>query len=157
YGVPITGSGAPYDMSNAAVSQWGQQDPPTDATAVFPPTEIPASPPTSYAKATVYYMDAEGQGVNTATPAGAGTSAPSITTSESDEFGNVVRELSAQNRLRALEAGAGSVAKSHELETKRAYSADGTEMQEEWGPMHLVRLESGTTKQARLHRTVEYD
>ena len=50
-------------------------------------------------------MDAEGHNVNVATPSGAGTSQPSITTSETDEYGNVVRELSAQNRLRALAAG----------------------------------------------------
>lgn len=70
-------------------------------------------------------MDAEGQLVNTATPSGAGTSAPSITTPEPDEHGNVLRELSVQNRLRALAAGSGSVAKSHELETKRLFNADG--------------------------------
>jgi RHS repeat-associated protein len=159
YGAPIAGSGAPYDMSGAAVTQWGQQDLPTDATAVFPPDQIPGSPPSSYSRATLYYMDAEGQLVNTATPSGAGTSAPSITTAEPDEHGNVVRELSAQNRLRALAQGSESekIAKSHELETKRNYDADGTEMQEEWGPMHQVRLASGESKQARMHRTVEYD
>jgi RHS repeat-associated protein len=157
YGVPISGAQAPYDMSAGAVAQWGQQDIPADATAVFPPDQIPASPPSSYSRATVYYMDAEGQSVNTATPSGAGTSAPSITTAEPDGHGNVVRELSAQNRLRALAAGAGSVAKSHELETKRSFSADGTEMQEEWGPLHQVRLDSGSVVQARLHRTVQYD
>jgi RHS repeat-associated protein len=157
YGVPLSGGEAPYDMSAAAVAQWGQQDIPADATAVFPPDQVPGSPPSSYSRAAVYYMDAEGQMVNTATPSGAGTSAPSITTAETDEYGNVVRELSAQNRLRALAAGASSVARSHELETKRNYSADGTEMQEEWGPMHEVRLESGSLVQARLHRTVEYD
>jgi RHS repeat-associated protein len=157
YGVPVSGSGAPYDLSPSAVAQWGQQDLPTDATAIFPPNEVPASPPSSYARASVYYMDAEGMAVNTATPAGAGTESARITTAETDQFGNVVRELSAQNRLRALAAGAGSVAKSHELETKRVFSADGTEMREEWGPMHLVRLESGTSTQARLYKTVSYD
>ncbi len=157
YGVPISGSGAPYEMSPANVAQWGQQDIPLDATAIFPPDEIPSSPPSSYARATVYYMDAEGQMVNMATPAGAGTSAASITTTEHDEFGNVVRELTAQNRLRALAAGSESVKRSQELETKRNYSADGTEIQEEWGPLHEVRLESGETKQARLHRVIQYD
>ncbi len=159
YGTPISGSGAPYDMSGSTVATWGQQDIPTDATAIFPPDEEPANPPSSYARATVYYMDAEGQQVNLATPSGAGTSAPSITTSESDEFGNVVRELSAQNRLRALAAGteAEEIAKSHELETRREYNSDGTELREEWGPMHQVRLESGETKPAQLHTTIQYN
>jgi RHS repeat-associated protein len=157
YGVPTTGSGAPYDMSGSAVAAWGQQDIPTDATAIFPPDQVPANPPTSYSRATIDYMDAEGQLVNAATPSGAGTSAPSISTAEPDEHGNVLRELSAQNRLRALAAGAGSVAKSHELETKRAFNKEGTEMLEEWGPTHQVRLESGSTAQARLHKVVQYD
>lgn len=157
YGVPISGSGAPYDMSNAAVSKWGQQEVAVDATAIFPATEIPASPPTSYGKATVYYLEAEGQIVNTATPAGAGTTDASITTSEADQFGNVARELSAQNRLRALAAGSESVAKSHQLETKYIYSSDGTELQEETGPMHEIRLESGTVTQGRLHKLIQYD
>ncbi len=159
YGVSLSGSGAPYDLSSSAIAKWGQQDLPVDATAIFPPTEVPANPPSAYTKATVYYMDAEGRSVNTATPAGAGTSGASITTAESDEFGNVTRELSAQNRLRALAQGseAEMIARSHELETKRHFSADGTEMLEEWGPTHQVRLESGTLTQARLHTTVQYD
>lgn len=158
YGVPVSGS--PYEMGGPAVAEWGQNDLPVDATAIFPPDQVPtASPPTSYSHATLYYMDADGHNVNTATPSGAGTSAPSITTSEYDEFGNVTRELSPQNRLRALAAGSESekIKKSHELETKRLYSADGTQMEEEFGPLHPVRLESGVTEKARLHRTIEYD
>jgi len=157
YGVPISGSGAPYEMSAATVGQWGQKVVPTDATAVFPPSEVPSSPPAAYTRASVNYMDAEGKIVNSATPSGAGTSSPSITTIETDEYGNVVRELSAQNRLRALAAGSGSVAKAEELATKRVFSADGTEMLEEWGPTHQVTLESGSVKQARIHTVVEYD
>lgn len=157
YGVPV--SKAPYEMGPAEVVKWGQTDPPMDATAIFPPDEVPSSnPPSSYAHATIYYMDVEGQNVNVATPSGAGTSSPSITTTETDEHGNVVRELSAQNRLRALAAGSESVTKSHELETKRSFNADGTELQEELGPIHQVRIaETGETKPARLHRIVLYN
>lgn len=156
YEVPLSGSGVP-DMSASAVGQWGQQDLPTDAVAIFPPDQIPASPPSSYSHATIDYTDAEGQLVNTATP-GVGTTAPSISTSEVDEFGNVVRELTPANRLLALAKGSGSVTRSHELETKRRFSADGTEMLEELGPMHSIRLESGTiAPKARLHRIVQYE
>jgi hypothetical protein len=159
YEVPVSGSGAPYAMSGEAVAAWGQEDLPTDATAIFSPDEVPASPPSSYTRATVYYMDAEGQISNVATPSGAGTSAPSITTTETDEFGNVTRELTAQNRLRALAAGSEqSAARSRELDSQFRYSDDGTELQEEKGPMHQVRLESsGTVVQARLHRSIQYD
>ncbi|MDQ2629574.1 MAG: DNRLRE domain-containing protein [Actinomycetota bacterium] len=157
YEVPVTGSGAPYNMSGSTVGQWGQKDIPTDATAIFPPDQVPhTSPPESYSRATIHYLDAEGMQVNEVTPSGGGTSAPSIVTTETDEHGNVVRELTAQNRLRAL-AAEDPVARSHELETKRLFSADGLEMLEEWGPLHETRLNSGETVQARRHRTVQYD
>ncbi len=105
YNVPVSGKGRAYDMSRAAVQEWGQQHAPSDATAVFPPDEVPASNPENYNRATVYYMDAEGQVLDTATPSGAGTEAPSISTTEADEHGNVLRELTPQNRLRALATG----------------------------------------------------
>jgi RHS repeat-associated protein len=159
YEVPISGEKAPYEMGLSSISQWAQTDIPVDATALFPPTEVPSSyPPSSYAKATIYYMDSEGQMVNVATPPGAGSSEPSISTSETDEFGNVVRELSPQNRLRALAAGkAESAARSKLLDTHRLYNSDGTQMEEEFGPLHPVRLESGKTTEARAHTIVEYD
>jgi len=157
YEVPLSGSGAQYQMSSSEVAKWGQEDIPTDATAVFPPTEVPAEPASSYEKATITYIDAEGFGVNTATPSGAGTSSPSISTAETDQFGNVTRELSAQNRLRALAAGSESAAKSRLLDTWRNYSPDGTAMEEEWGPLHSVQLESGEKAEARLHTVVRYD
>lgn len=156
YGVPLSGSEAPYDMSKAAISQWAQQDLPVDATAIFPPDQVPAQPPASYSRATVHYMDAEGQKVNTATPSGAGTEAPSITTVEHDEHGNVVRELGAQNRLRAL-ADADPEERAKELDSRFEFSADGTQMEEGWGPLHEVRLESGETVDARIHTVIQYD
>ena len=157
YEVPVSGSGAPYAMSGTSVAQWGQSDLPTDATAIFPPDQIPASPPTSYSHATIDYMDFEGQLVNTATPAGGGITEAAISTTEANEFGQVVRELTPDNRQRALAAGGESVSRSHELETKREFSADGTQMQQEWGPMHEVRLESGSTVQAQMHMTLQYN
>jgi RHS repeat-associated protein len=158
YEVPISGSGAPYGMGSSSVAAWGQSDIPTDATAVFPPTQVPAEPATSYEKATVYYMDYEGFNVNTATPPGSGTTGASISTTETDEFGNVVRELSPQNRLRALAEPEGkTVERSHLLERKFTYSANGTELLEERGPLHLVKLqEGGEVAEARLQRTFVY-
>ncbi len=161
YGVPVSGSGAPYGMSPQAVSAWGQEDLPTDATAVFPPDEVPATPPSSYGHATVYYLDAEGQAVNVATPQGGGSSGPSISTTETDVFGNVSRELTPENRLRALAAGSGSATKAKELDTQLKYSADGTLLLDERGPVHAVRLETGakagTIVQARGYRVIQYD
>jgi Domain of unknown function (DUF6531) len=63
YGVPVTGSGAPYDLSGPEVAKWGQLDVPTDATAIFPPDQVPATPPSSYSRAAIYYLDSEGMRV----------------------------------------------------------------------------------------------
>ena len=65
YDVPISGSGAPYDLSPASVAEWGQTDYPVNATAIFPPSEVPAEPPSDYTEATVSYMDPDGYLVNT--------------------------------------------------------------------------------------------
>jgi RHS repeat-associated protein len=154
YGVPLNGS--PYAMTGADVATWGQTDLPIDATAIFPLNEVPARPPTAYTKATIYYMDAEGQTSNVATPAGAGTTLPSITTTETDRFGNVVRELSAANRLTAL-SSSNPQATSRELDTQFRYSPDGTELQEEKGPLHPVRIKAtGKLEEARAYRSIQY-
>jgi RHS repeat-associated protein len=157
YDAPVSGSGAPYDLSYSEVTKWGQRDLPLTATAIFPPDQVPSEPPSSYSRATIYYMDADGQTVNTVSPAGTGISTPSITTSETDEHGNVTRELTAQNRVRALAAGGESKARSEELDTRRQFSFDGTELEWEWGPRHAVRLESGEVVQARMNREISYD
>ena len=152
YDVPISGEEAPYDMSPSAVAEWGQADYPVDATTIFPPNHAPSE----YTGATVHYMDPEGYEVNTASPEMPGAGGPSITTSETDEHANVVRELSAENRLRALESE-DPVTRSHELDTHSVYSSDGTEMLESWGPLLEVRRENGETVEARAHTTVKYD
>ncbi len=159
YGAPLSGSEAP-NLTTSEVAKWGQTDIPVDATAIFPPDAKPSSsPPSSYAHATIHYMDAEGYEVNTATPAGAGTSEPRISTSEFNEFGDVVRELSPQNRVRVLaEPEAKRAERAEELETKRVFGAEGTQMQEEFGPEHELRLQdSETTATGRLRRIVHYD
>jgi len=157
YQVKRSGEGAPYDMSPATIAKWGQTDYPVDATAIFPPTEVPTSPrPTDFSQATVHYMDPEGYEVNTASPQLPGAKGPSISTSETDTHGNVVRSLSPQNRLTAL-AVEWSQVLSHQLDSHSVYNAEGTRMLESWGPQHKVRLESGETKEARVHTTIEYD
>src|SRR5262249_10536160 len=46
YGVPLSKeAGGPYDMQPKDVAAWAQTDTPADATAIFPPSEIPSSPP----------------------------------------------------------------------------------------------------------------
>lgn len=160
YGVPLSGSGLP-DLTPQEVARWGQEDLPTDATAIFPPNEVPAYPPSSYARAAIYYMDAEGQVSNVSTPAGAGTADFRISTTETDTYGNIGRELTPGNRLRALSSGSGSAAKSRELDTQFTYSADGTKLLDERGPVHPVRVETGPEAgaivQARTYSSIQYD
>lgn len=157
YQVPVSGEGAPYDLSPGAVAGWGQTDYPVRATAIFPPTQVPEDPhPTDFSMATIHYLDPSGNEVNTASPSPPGVEGDVITTSETDIHGNVVRELSAQSRLLALQA-ADPVTRSQELDTHSEYSADGTEMSQSWGPLHEVQLESGEKVQARQHTTIKYD
>jgi YD repeat-containing protein len=158
YEVPVSGEGAPYDLSFEAISEWGQSDLPVEATAIFPPSAVPGSePPSDYSQATVHYFDPDGYEINTASPSPPGVEGDSIATSEVDILGNVVRTLSPQNRLLALAAGSGSVARSKQLDTQSTYSGDGTRMLESLGPLHKVRLESGSTVEARARTVLEYD
>jgi RHS repeat-associated protein len=113
-------------------------------------------PPGDYVRATVDYMDPDGYEVNTAASAAPGVSGQAITTTETDTHGDVVRELSPENRLRALAAG-DPVARSKELDSHSVYSSDGTEMLESWGPLHQVTLASGEKLEARLHSVDSYD
>jgi RHS repeat-associated protein len=157
YDVPLSGEGAPYDMSPEAVAEWGQSDFPVNATAIFPPSEVPeGETPSDYSEAVIHYLDPDGNEVNTAAPAPPGVEGDAITTTEVDPHGNVVRALSAQNRLLAL-ASEDPVGRSHELDSHSVYSADGTEMLESWGPLHKVVLESGETVEGRAYSVVKYD
>jgi RHS repeat-associated protein len=157
YGVPVSGSGAPYNMSASEIARWGQSDLPVDATAIFPPTHTPTSyPPSTYTGATIDYLDPDGSLVNSASPSPPGVEGSSISTTETNQKGDVIRELSAQNRLVALQAS-NTVARSHELDSHSVYNAEGTEMLESWGPLHEVRLQSGEKVPARRHTTTYYD
>lgn len=155
YEVPISGSGAPYDLSPATVAKWGQTDLPVNATAIFPPTQVPAESPTDYSQASIVYMDADGYAVNTAPPQLPGAAGPSISTSETNTQGNVVRTLTPGNRLAALAAGAESAAKSRLLDTQMTYN--GLDMVWSVGPLHEVHRESGATVLARTYHSISYD
>jgi RHS repeat-associated protein len=157
YGVPVSGAGAPYPMGAESIAKWGQSDLPVDATAIFPPNHVPTkSPPTEYTGATIHYMDPEGYEVNTASPSPPGVAGASISTTETDVHGDVVRELGPRARLAALESS-NPAARSHELDSHTVYNAAGTEALESWGPLHPVRLESGESVEARQHTITRYD
>ncbi|MGY0066904.1 RHS repeat-associated core domain-containing protein [Streptomyces sp. QTS137] len=163
YDVPLTGTAAPYKMGASDVKAWGQLDAPTDAAAVFPADAVPASHTGStltsgdYKRADVHYLGVSGREINSATPGG------HISTTEYDQFGNTVRELSASNRAVALGLTADDKAvqadlgiaqltageRADLLATRSLYNAAGTRELEEFGPLRRIDLtadlKSGTT------------
>jgi len=183
YGVPLSGTGAPYAMSASEVAKWGQHDLPSDATAVFPADAVPASHAGSgltaedYRRANVHYLDASARKVNTAVPGG------HISTTEYDRFGNDIRDLTPRNRVVAL-ATSGSGAetlsslgidslstaeRAHLLSTTTLYDSKGLRELEVFGPMHRIDLTkdlkestttlvtAGTSVPARSWTVNEYD
>ncbi len=150
YDVPLSGGAAPYQMNPQAVGTWGQQDDPTDGTAIFPPNHVPASPPSSFASALVVYMNAKAQQVNVAAPGGR------IGMTEHNTTGQVVRELDAANRYRALQSS-DPLARAQQLDTENTYNADGLQLLQTLEPLHAVVLDDGTSVQARQKTVMSYD
>ncbi|MFI5934036.1 LamG-like jellyroll fold domain-containing protein [Actinoplanes sp. NPDC051494] len=190
YDVPLTRAlGGPYDLGPASTVTWSQTDVPTDATAVFGPQDppvrhrgTPAVPGADgYPYATVHYLNANGQEVNTASPGG------HIDTEEFDRFGNVVRSLEAENRAMALGTvpgadahlaelgllGSDTASRALALSTVNTYSSDGTDLLDVAGPTAttvletavadpdgtgpLTELAAGTTVIGRGHTVSRYD
>ncbi|MFF2957253.1 ricin-type beta-trefoil lectin domain protein [Kitasatospora sp. NPDC057965] len=161
YDVPLTSgaAGGPYDLSGAEVAKWAQTDAPTDATAVFGPEDDPGTNTATAAKpgkdgykpATVHYLNASGNEVNTASPSV--TPGGDIDTTEYDRYGHAVRTLQATNRSIALgthsEADrfaaelnlpADSASRARLLDSRTVYTADGLDVVETLGPVYRASL-----------------
>ena len=155
YGVPVSGSGAPHEMSTGELEKWAQKDDPVEATAIFPPDEPQSWPATDYRRATVTYLDSQGHAVNLAAPTGG------ISTSEYNTNNDVVRTLSADNRAAAVKEGSKAAEVAEHLSIKSEYNTEGTELLETLGPEHKVKIASGTEAgkevQARSHTIYHYD
>jgi len=157
YGVPISGSGAPAELSSKEAEKWGQTDDPVEAAAIFPPDEPMGWPAKDYTRATVYYFDSNARTVNVKSPSGA------ISTMEYNEDNNAVRSLSASNRATALKETCESKEKcksaetSKTLDTESKYGHEGTELEETIGPQHSIKLANGAEVQARSHTKYFYD
>ncbi|MER8046770.1 DNRLRE domain-containing protein [Streptomyces sp. NPDC094032] len=172
YDVPLTGPNAPYQLGVSDVRAWGQTDAPADATAVFPPDAVPAThdgrnlTASDYRRAWLTYTNASGRQVNTAVPGG------SITTTEYDRFGNIIRDLSAGNRALALGGtasdqaaltdlgilGLGGQDRAELLSTRSAYDSKGTRKLEELGPLRRTTQIGGAQPiTARPWVITEYD
>ncbi|MDA0182472.1 hypothetical protein OJ997_19340 [Solirubrobacter phytolaccae] len=151
YGVPVSGSGAPYDLSATAAATWNQvdlQNLARDAVAIFPP----GSSTSTYAQATIHYLDVAGREVNRATPGGG------ISTTEYSAQGEVIRELSAANRAAALAAG-GNTAAEAERRSRRSIPHPDLLIVDSavYEPETTVRLKNGTTVQGRRYTITDYD
>ncbi|HTD09344.1 MAG TPA: SMP-30/gluconolactonase/LRE family protein [Solirubrobacteraceae bacterium] len=151
YGVPVSGTGAPYSLGGSEVAKWGQTDVPVEATAMFPPDEPMSWPATDYKRATVDYLDAADRLVNVAGPGGA------IATREYNSYNDVVRTLSPDNREEALKEGSKSAEVSRTLDTQSTFGSEGQEQLSTLGPLHTVKLGSGATVAARAHTVYSYD
>jgi RHS repeat-associated protein len=173
YGVPLYGSGAPFTMGTSSgtnpVSAWGEGqgdtsfnavdvpgDVPVGAVAIFRPDDVPSSSPpslSSYADATVYYLDTASRLVNTATP-GDSSMPAAITTTQYDENDNVASTMTAANRQELLNNGAGApcdagapwtslaTLSNYGPTTTSAPNTAYTELVEQLGPEHQITLES---------------
>ncbi|MER7758047.1 ricin-type beta-trefoil lectin domain protein, partial [Kitasatospora sp. NPDC097643] len=160
YDVPLTrGAGGPYDLAGADVAKWAQTDAPTDATAVFDAEDDPATNtasaakpgPDGYKPASVHYLNASGNEVNTATPSV--TPGGDIDTREYDRYGHVVRALEATNRSIALgthpdaakfadelNLPADPASRARLLDSRTIYTADGVDVLDTLGPVYRASL-----------------
>ncbi|MDX3455540.1 DNRLRE domain-containing protein [Streptomyces sp. ME02-8801-2C] len=184
YDVPLTTSaGGPYAMGASDVASLAQADAPTDATAIFPPDQVPASntgagnlTSSSYTRAEIHYLDVNGRESNTASPGG------HITTTDYDAVGNPARQLSAANRELALASSTNTelnvlglaamttAQRANLLSTVNVLDSSGQLLTDTYGPLHEVTLEhalaasgtsaaraAGSVVAARTHTHNTYD
>ena len=170
YSVPLSGTGAPYDLGANETRRWAQTGLPVTGTAIFPADEVPtSSPPSDYDFATIYYTDAIGRVVNIASPSPAAcataTSQCNTTTTQYDDFGHAVRQLAPRNRGSALgsstsDSAAQEAVLSQQLQSYNTYSTDGQQLLDEYGPAEAVSKpapNADTIVQARTHAHYSYD
>ncbi len=155
YNIPASGTGAPHELSNTAVADWGQTDVPSFATAFFPPDGPMGWPAKDYTKATLQYLDSHGREVNVYAPSGG------ISTTEYNAANEVVRVLSAENRSTAMLKSCGSpcasAEKAERLDAKTEYEANDERIIKKTGPEHPIKLANGEEKEGRLVTRLSYD
>ncbi len=149
YQIPVSGTGAPHEMTAAKVAEWGQKDDPFEATAFFPPDEPMGWPAKDYTRASIQYRDTVGRTVNAAAPTGG------ISTLEYNSANETTRTLTAANRAAALAEGCKSEkeCKSAEvaltLDSKTEYESEDIEIVKTTAPEHTIKLSAGEEVKAR--------
>ena len=150
YNVPLTGgaTGLPT-MTKAEVEKWDQkEDPPAEATAIFPPNKLTGWPAAEYTGATIYYRDSAERTVDVSRPTGG------ISTTEYNSHNNIVRALSADDRATALKESKPAEA-ADKLSTISTYNSEGTELESTLGPEHEIKLQ-GASSPTKARKYVKY-
>ena len=161
YKVPTDNTG-PDDLSTGQTARWGQTEPPVDATAIYPATQVPDGNqatgvlPSSAERATIYYLNADGRETNVADPSG------HIDTLWYDKYGNTVRQLDGGNLEEALSASttdttAQEAALALRYSTINTYSGDGQQLLDTVQPEHDVVLPDWSSVRGRTHTHNVYD
>jgi RHS repeat-associated protein len=159
YGLPITGSSAPIDLSSAQTIGWGQStDYPYTGTEIFPPDHVPATgsngdfaPSSSdYPYGSITYLDVNGHDVNDATY---GAGAWQIASTRYDTYGNVVWQLAPNGRQQALSPTSDtdplvatmptSALRADALSSTTVYGSNGYDPTDTFGPIHPITLDNG--------------
>ncbi|WP_242614345.1 DNRLRE domain-containing protein [Actinomadura roseirufa] len=173
YDIPLSGTGAPTDLSLAQTATWGQDtNLPRIGTAIFPASHVPPANGSAggyepgggdWKYGRITYLDVNGRAVDMLSY---GAGAWQIAASRYDDAGNQVWALSESNRLQALSpTGAtdlfvatrpSSAERADLLATAKTYDADGG-LLTSTGPTHPVELASGATVSARQRTTNTYD
>jgi RHS repeat-associated protein len=160
YDLAPTAAGLP-DLTAATAAHWGQTTVPSRAFAVFTPAHVPSATPTSadLQHASLWFTDDTGSTTNTAVHGNLdGAGQWLVDTSWYDEHGNLTRTLDGAGRARALAADPADRARvAGDASTFTVFNADGTRVQDEYGPVHTATLADGTTGPFRAHTSHLYD
>jgi tripartite motif-containing protein 71 len=152
YHVPVSGTGAPLNMSSAELATWGQtEDLPSEGMAMFPPDEPMGWPAADYKRAALDYLDVRGRSVDTASPGGA------IGVTEYNSMNEVTRALTPDNRASALKEGSKSAEVAKLLSTENIYNGEGTQLVESYRPEHKIKLANGAEVETHDRKKFSYD
>jgi RHS repeat-associated protein len=163
------------DLTAAAAGTWAQTDVPDSTvggTAICPPGTSTGNSASDMRDCAIYYVDANGRLVNTATYSGVDQTGWHIATTEYDSVGHVVRDLTADNREEALSSYTSGAAAdlglagttsevALQLSTVHQYtpnSRDGLlDETAVFGPYHSIALPGGEIVGGRSFTGTTYD
>ncbi|MEO6471531.1 MAG: RHS repeat-associated core domain-containing protein [Aeromicrobium sp.] len=156
YDVGLSGTGLP-DLRSTATTTWGQTVAPVGAVAVFAPDKTPSGTIPAdgdWAYGSISYFNREGRTTNTASY---GAGAWQVDSNVYDEQGNEIWSLDQGNRNIALASSGNTASLANSLASTTIYNADGTRVEQTYGPTRSVVLKDGTQIEARTKSETVYD